>query len=394
MPWERSALPPWRTRKKTLTIIVGTLAVLLAGIAYLAGAYHVGATAPEGSGYESVVSQLTKAVTGGGTWYYVVMLSTLAVLALSANIGFADFPRLCRLVAEDDFLPHAFASRGRRLVYTIGIGILATLCAGLLILFGGVTDRLIPLFAVGAFGAFTLSQAGMVVYWRRNRDKPRAALSLLVNAAGAVVTGVALAVVLVAKFAEGAWVTLVLIPAILAVFYRVNAHYVGVRNEIAHPGALDVSDLWPPVVVLPVKDWNTITERALRFALRLSPEVIGVHIGTDPGEVFRLQGRWEEFVTRPALAAGLTPPRLVIVSSPYRRLFHPLLDYIATLKTEIPDTRQIAVVIPELVETHWYEYLLHNQRATGLKAALLLRGDNRVVVINVPWYLGAASQKA
>ncbi|MBC8140276.1 MAG: APC family permease [Armatimonadetes bacterium] len=377
----------------TLTIIVGVLALLLAGIAYLAGVYHIGATPPEGSGYDSVLSQLTKAITGGGWWYYSVMLFTLAVLALSANTGFADFPRLCRLLAEDDHLPHAFANRGRRLVYTLGIGILATLCAVLLIAFGGVTDRLIPLFAVGAFGAFTLSQAGMVVYWKRNKDQPHAATSLLINGLGAVCTGVALVVVLVAKFVEGAWVTLLLMPVILGVFYRVHAHYVRVAKEVENPGALDVSDLWPPVVVLPVKEWDAITERALRFALRLSPDVVGVHVSTDSAEAFALQEQWREFVTEPATAAGLNPPRLAVVSSPYRRLFNPLLDYINFLKREIPENRQIAVVIPELVESHWSQYLLHNQRATGLKAALLLRGDNRVVVINVPWYLETKGSK-
>ena len=379
--------PVVKNAQATLTIIVATLAVLLTGIAYLANVYHIGATPPEGSGYESVVSQLTKAITGGGLWYYVVMLTTLAVLALSANTGFADFPRLCRLIAEDDFLPHAFANRGRRLVYTLGIGILAAFCAVLLIAFGGVTDRLIPLFAVGAFGAFTLSQAGMVIYWQRNHDKPGAKLSLFINGIGAVATGIALVVVLVAKFTEGAWVTVLLIPGIVTLFNRVHAHYARVAKAVENPGALDVSNLWPPVVVIPVKEWDAITERALQFALRLSPDVIGVHVGTDAGETFRLQGVWEEFVTKPATDAGLNPPRLVIVSSPYRRLFNPLLDYISHLKAEIPLNRQIAVVIPELVEQHWYEYLLHNQRATGLKAALLLRGDNRVVVVNVPWYL-------
>ncbi len=379
--------------QKTLTIIVGVLALLLAGIAYLAGVYHIGATPPEGSGYDSVLSQLTKAITGGGWWYYAVMLFTLAVLALSANTGFADFPRLCRLLAEDDHLPHAFANRGRRLVYTLGIGILATLCAVLLIAFGGVTDRLIPLFAVGAFGAFTLSQAGMVVYWKRNKDKPHAGVSLLINGLGAVCTGIALVVVLCAKFVEGAWVTLLLMPVILGIFYRVHAHYVRVAKEVENPGALDVSDLWPPVVVLPLKEWDSITERALRFSLRLSPDVIGVHVSTDSAEAFRLQEEWRVNVIEPATAAGLTPPRLAVVSSPYRRLFNPLLDYINFLKGEIPTDRQIAVVIPELVESHWSQYLLHNQRATGLKAALLLRGDNRVVVINVPWYLGSKGTK-
>ena len=373
--------------QRTLTIIVVTLGVLLAGIAYLAKIYHIGATPPEGSGYESVLSQLVAAVVGKGWFYYGTQATVLLVLALSANTGFADFPRLCRLVAEDDYLPHAFANRGRRLVYSLGISILAAFTALLLILFGGVTDRLIPLFAIGAFGAFTLSQAGMVVYWQGRRYKRGARQSQWVNGFGACVTAVALIVVLLAKFREGAWITMLLIPATLFLFYRVRSHYVRVARETGRAGELDVARALPPIIVLPVKSWNTITERALRFALPLSDTVIGVHISAEDTDAKRLQAQWEKFVVAPCQAAQRPPPELRLIRSPYRRLFTPLMDFITELKAAYPD-RTIAVIIPELVETQWYEYLLHNQRATGLKAALLLRGGERVTVINVPWYLG------
>ncbi len=368
--------------QRTLTIIVAVLAALLAGIAYLAKVYNIGATPPEGAGYESVLSQLVGAVAGRGVFYYVTLATVLAVLALSANTGYADFPRLCRLIAEDDFLPHAFANRGRRLVYSLGIGILTLLSGLLLVAFGGVTDRLIPLFAVGAFGAFTLSQSGMVVYWQRRREEPRARLSQAINAFGALTTGIALLVVLAAKFTEGAWVTLLLVPIILTVFFRVRSHYENVRGETGGAGALDLRDITPPMIVVPVARWNTVTEKALRFALSLSPEVMGLHIRTDAEDASELEGEWEHYVAGPTKAAGLNPPRLVMVSSPYRRLFSPLLKYVDN------PHRTIAVIIPELVEERWYQYLLHNQRATGLKAALLLQGGSRVVVINVPWYMG------
>ncbi len=194
-------------------------------------------------------------------------------------------------------------------------------------------------------------------------------------------------IVILAKFAEGAWVTLLLIPASLMVFYRVKAHYAHVAQEIHCPRPLDLKRIQPPVVVVPVKAWNTISERALQFALQMSPDVIAVHISADEGAAYGLRMQWAQFVEEPIEKAGLPQPRLILLMSPYRRLFNPLINFINQLKEEYP-TRQIAVIIPELVEKRWYQYLLHNQRATGLKAALLLKGDSRVVVINVPWYLG------
>ena len=379
------AKPSVRGAQRTLTAIVAILGVLLAGIAYLCRAYNIGATDPDKADYQSVISQLVGAVVGRGIFYYITIGSVLAVLALSANTSFADFPRLCRLIGKDDFLPHAFATRGRRLVHTLGIMVLTVCSALLLTAFGGITDRLIPLFAIGAFLAFTLSQAGMVVHWRRIGGAG-VRIPMLVNAVGAGATGIALAIVLAAKFAEGAWITLLLIPATLRVFHQAKRHYDHVAEDTNCQRPLDLVGMEPPVVVVPIKTWNTISEKALRFALGLSPDVIVAHISANEAEGFQLQMQWEKYVEEPIRLAGLPQPRLMVISSPYRRLFTPLLNYIAELKTEYP-TRQIAVIIPELVETQWYQYLLHNQRATGLKAALLLKGDQRVVVINVPWYL-------
>jgi amino acid transporter len=373
--------------QRTLTVIVVILGILLAGIASVGNAYGVGATNPDTAGYQSVISQLVAAVIGRGFFYYVTIGSVLAVLALSANTSFAGFPRLCQLIAEDDFLPHAFAHKGRRLVYSIGIMILASLAGLLLILFGGITDRLIPLFAVGAFLAFTLSQAGMVVHWRRAGGSGTGA-ARFINGLGAVATGTALAVVLVAKFREGAWITVLLIPATLRLFYRVKGHYERVRQEISCPRPLDLGHWDPPVVVLPIKGWNTVTEKGLRFALRLSPDVVAVHISECAEEEGELRRQWEQYVEPPVRQAGLAPPRLLFVASPYRRLLSPLLGAFQQLKTEYAG-RSFVVIIPELVEAHWYQYLLHNQQATVLKAALLFQGDGRTVVMNIPWYLGA-----
>lgn len=385
------AAPTVKNAQKTLTAIVGILALFLAGIAYLCQAYHIGATPPEEAGYQSVISQLAAAIVGKGFFYYLTIGCTLAVLALSANTGFADFPRLCRLVAEDDFLPHAFANRGRRLVYSLGISILAALAAILLIAFGGLTDRLIPLFAVGAFLAFTLSQAGMVVHWMRLREG-NWRLSAIVNGLGAVATAVALIVVLVAKFAEGAWITCLIIPVFVITFVRVKKHYLHVSREIRTNAPIDFGDIQPPIVIVPIKTLTTITAKALKLALSISDHVIAMHISTSEEESNQLKEKWARIVGDPACNRGLQQPQLVIVSSPYRRLFGPLLNFVHQCRTEYPE-RQVAIVIPELVESRWYQYLLHNQRATGLKAALLLRGGRNVVVINVPWYLGQADPR-
>jgi len=370
--------------RRTLTAIVAILIVLLVGIAYLSRAYGIGATEPGALGYQSILSQLVGAVVGRGVFYYLTIGAVLTVLALSANTSFAGFPRLCQIVARDDFLPHAFATRGRRLVFSLGIYVLTAFAAVLLIVFGGITDRLIPLFAVGAFLAFTLSQAGMVAHWRRARE-PQTWRNMLVNGIGATATAITLAVILVAKFAEGAWITLLLIPASLMFFYAVNRHYASVARELAYHAPLDLRGLRHPIVIVPMKGWDRVAHKSLRFALKLSDEVYAVQVRSNE-KMDDLEALWPEMVEEPTRMLGLPPPHLVVIDSPYRRLVGPLLDYITTFTDEHPD-RQIAVIIPDLVEQHWYHYLLHNQQGEVLKALLLLRAQERVVVIGVPWYL-------
>ncbi len=376
--------PVVKTAQRTLTAIIVLLAVFLAGIAYLAHAYHIGATEPGRPGYESVLSQLTAAVAGRNGFYYVTIASILIILALSANTAFADFPRLCRMLAQDGYLPIPFATRGRRLVYTHGIVVLSILCGLLLILFGGVTDRLIPLFAVGAFLAFTLSQTGMVAHWRKVGGR-RARHSMLVNGVGAIATATTVVVVTVTKFTEGAWVTTLLIPAIIILMFAVRRHYDRVAAEVSSREPLHLTELKPPIVLMPVLGWNKITEKGLQFALTLSPDVEVIHIAADE-KTDTLRRDWARFVEKPAGDAGCPCPRLVILRSPYRFIISPIVDYVTDLEKKNPD-RQIAVLVPELVEQHWYQYFLHNQRAKLLKAMLLLKGDRRLVLISIPWYL-------
>jgi amino acid transporter len=379
--------PPVANARRTLTSIIVLLAVMLAGIAYLSGTYRIVATEPGESGYESILSELTAAVVGRGWFYYVTIGSVLSVLALSANTGFADFPRLCRVIAQDGFLPHSFAHRGRRLVYSQGILLLAGLSAGLLIGFGGITDNLIPLFAVGAFLAFTLSQAGMVAHWWKVGG-PHATRSMLINAAGAACTGVTLIIVLVSKFIDGAWVMVLLIPGLLIMFLRVRNHYRAVAREVASTAPLDASALQPPLVLLPIRGWSAITRKALRFALKISPDIYALHVADDEKTMAELEDTWEHRVLEPAAAAGLPAPKLFVIYSPYRQLYGPLKQVIGELQRCYPG-RDLAVIVPELVRTRWYHYLLHNQTASVIKAYLLFSGFRRVVVINVPWYLSA-----
>jgi amino acid transporter len=378
--------PAVKNAQKTLTVIIALLAVLLAGISYLVNAYGIAATDPGLPGYQSLLSMLIAAVFGKGFFYYLTIASILAILSLSANTAFADFPRLCRAIAQNNYLPHVFGYRGRRLVYTYGIVVLALLAGGLLILFGGVTDRLIPLFAVGAFLAFTLSQAGMVVHWYKHRG-PHWVKSAVVNGLGAFVTGITVIVVLVAKFAQGAWITLLFIPLTVFFFAVVRRHYHSVKVLTMSRVPIDTASLsQPPIAVIPIDRWSNITRLGIEFAARLSPEVIALHV--DPTEHSELlQEDWKRYVEQPFRAAGKEPPKLHFLPSPYRFVIIPILQFVLDLSKKHPH-RSIIVVIPELVEDKWYEYFLHNQRGRLLEWMLLARGNERIFTVSAPWYIG------
>jgi amino acid transporter len=370
---------------RTLTVIVVVLAVFLLGISRLCPAYQIHAMDQREPGYQTIFSQLVGAVAGHGLFYYVAIATIFIVLVYSAQTSFAGFPRVCRLMAEDGFLPPAFANRGRRLVFSLGINVLAVISALILIGFGGITDKLIPLFAIGAFGAFLFSQVGMVEHWRR-KGGHGARLKLGVNALGAVCTGVALVIIVIAKFAEGAWVTLIVVPGLVLLLHAIRRHYGRVRREIDWPVQLKAWKVQPPVVIIPIAGWDRVAERALRFGLRLSNDITAVHVTTEQDEPKRLRELWTENVEKPARAAKSAVPRLEILRSPYRQLCEPLLEFVDKMKEEKPDSL-IAVIIPELVAPHWYSRVLHNSNAAAVRALLFLERDQRTVVITVPWYL-------
>jgi amino acid transporter len=385
--------------RRTLAVIVGVLAVLLGGIAYLAHVYGVMAMDQTKPDYQSVLSQLAAAVVGRGAFYYVALASALAILCLSANTSFVDFPRLCRFVAQDGFLPRPFATVGRRLVFSVGILYLAVTAGIFLIAFGGITDRLIPLYAIGAFLTFTMSQAGMVAHWRRLLRDCRGALRarrlwihLVLNAVGASGTAIALVIIVIAKFGEGGWVTIVAIPCALVLLKSIHRYYQNVDAQLAVVAPLEFPRGKRPIVLVPMQAWNRLAEKALTLAMELSPDVRAVHLAALEGPDVddrqkELREQWERDVIAPARAAHVAhPPQLVFLSAPYRRIHTPLLKMIRELERDNPN-QIIAVLIPELVKRHWWEQILSTQRARRLRRALVTYGGSHVVVMRVPWYL-------
>ncbi len=391
--------PTVKHAHRTLAAICLVLGILLLGIAYLARSYGVGAMDQTADDYQSVLSQLVGAVWGRGWLYYVTIGSVLAVLCLSANTSFVGFPRLCRLVASDGYLPKAFAIPGRRLVYTAGLLFLAAGACGLLVAFGGITDRLIPLFAVGAFLSFTLSQAGMAVHWRRrgrgHADRGR----LWINGVGALATGAALAIILVAKFSEGAWLTLVVIPLALLLLKLIRRYYGDLDRQVLAGSrrGMDLQNHAPPAVVVPLERWDRMAQRALHIAARLSPDVVALHL-TDlegPDAVqheTRLREEWAHFVEQPAAAAGLSRPRLTVAPSPYRSVLAPLLREVDALRRRCP-ARPVIVVLSELTGGRWWEAVLHTRRTQRLRTLVLRHGGPDVSVLVVPWQLEAPETK-
>jgi amino acid transporter len=381
--------PRCQHAKKTLTVIISILIVLLAGIAVLCRIYGIGAVDADSPHYQSVVSELTAAVMGRGVFYYVTIAGILIALSLSANTAFADFPRLTRAIALNKYLPGVFIIRGRRLLYSHGIYALATFTAILLIVFRGVTVKLIPLYAIGAFLAFTLSQAGMVVHWRRVGKNARG--RMLINGLGAVATGITVLVVLVAKFVEGAWITAVMVPLLILLMLRVKRHYNRVAAEVDNTTPICLDDIHPPIVLIPMDRWSRIAEKGMRFALMLSDDIRALHVHTgDDQDIADKDDEftpiWQHMVVEPLQAAKLPIPKLIILRSPYRYIVTPLVECILKVEAENPH-RQIAVMVPELVVSRWWQNLLHNQRAQVLKLLLLVKGNQRVLVINIPWYL-------
>jgi amino acid transporter len=370
--------------RKALTMIVSVLILLLLGVALLVQAYKITATEPGSAQYQSVLSMVTQAVVGRSIFYYITMGAVLVALCLSANTSFADFPRVCRTIAQDGYLPYSFMVRGRRLVFTEGILVLTTLAAALLICFNGVTDKLIPLFAVGAFLAFTLSQAGMVLHWLKKRE-PGTMGSVAMNGIGGVATGITFLIVILTKFTEGAWIVFLVIPALYLFMLRIHRHYRMVGDQLALRGSVELTPARQIIAVVPLTNIGCLAQRALQIAYGLSGEVKVVNVEQEDGPQ-DFQDQWKNDVLPAVSRAHLPEPELVTLASPYRQVVTPILSYIWRLEGDNPD-QTIAVLIPQLIESRWYYGFLHNRHATILRTLLLMKGLNRIVIVNVPWHI-------
>lgn len=332
---------------------------------------------------ETILSALARRLFGSGAAHLLLQVATLLVLVVAANTSFSGFPRVVSLIANDGFLPRQLRAVGDRLVFSNGIILLALLAGALIVLFNGDTHALIPLFAVGAFLAFTLSQGGMVVHWWRERSAGWQTKGLL-NGLGALATGLALVVIGASKFAHGAWIVIVLIPVLVMTFRNIRDHYAEVGRQLRlDDDALQVGCTRHPHIVMPVAGVHRGVIEALNYACSIAEDVTAVYVEMEPGSADALRERWQ--------AAGLDRvANLVAVPSPYRSLIGPFLDELDRMDGEAGDDWPVSVLIPEFVPAKWWHFLLHNQTALPLKWALIYRrhrhGKSRVV-IDVPFYL-------
>ncbi len=368
--------PEARNAGRTLIVMAILMAALFAGSASLIQAFAV-IPRPD----ETVLSALARRLLGSGPAYILVQVSTTLILAIAANTSFAGFPRLAAILAADGFLPRQLTGLGDRLVYSNGIVLLTAATAGLILLFGGDTHALIPLFAVGVFLAFTLSQVGMVVHWGRERGRGWAAKAFL-NGLGALATAVALLIIAVSRFVEGAWITIVTIPLLVSGFLKVRAHYQEIASALSMHGLPPPLEVPPrPRVVIPISGVHRGIVDAVNFARSIAREVTVVYVEVEPGSGERVRQKWEQWW--PDIP-------LVILPSPYRSIIRPLLDFLDETDRQHNDGQQAVVILPEFVPARGWHNLLHNQTAWLLKTALLYRrrrlGFQRVI-IDIPYHL-------
>ena len=361
--------PESRNAAYTLVVMAVLGVTMFMGITLLAHAYQV---VPNDT--ETVVSQIARAVFGGRGWaYYTIQAGTMLILVLAANTAYADFPRLASIVSRDRYLPRQFMNQGDRLAFSNGIVVLST-CAGvLLVLFGGDTHALIPLYMIGVFVSFTLSQFGMVIHWRRMRE-PGWRTSAVINGFGAIVTAIVLVIVATTKAAEGAWIIILLIPALVVLFRATRQHYDHVASQLSLHEFTPLPRL-KNIVLLPLSGVHRAVLQALHYAHTLSDDVRALYVATDPQSLAIVRAEWEQW--------GEGVP-LVVLDSPYRSVLEPLINYINDLEAREPEA-YVTIVLPEFVPARWWQHLLHNQRALILKGTLLFRPNT--VVTNVPFHL-------
>jgi amino acid transporter len=375
--------PEWRNARTTLTVAATVFGILFLGIAYLAATIGL---VPDPSEQQTVLSQLVRVVAGDGWVLILAQVATSLLLILAANTSFADFPRLSSFLARDGFLPRQFAFRGDRLAFTTGIISLAGLAAVLLVWFEGSVASLIPLYTLGVFIAFTLSQAGMLFRWWRRRE-PGWQRGLVINGLGALTTAVVALVVGVSNFTSGAWLVIVLTPLMMLLLTGIRRHYrafdVALKPTVGDAGSVmaaagsgaAMASTAEPIVIVPIARLDRPALGALAFARRISDRATAIHVTNDATDAAGLREEWA------AMNNGM---ELVVVESPYRALMGPLLRYMDALQAQDP-TRPVVVVLSEIVPRHWWENLLHNQSSLRLK--LRLFGRRNTIVADVPYHL-------
>lgn len=363
--------PPEAHNARIVMAWLGAISVtMFLGITYLAFDFGV---VPGGD--ETVVSKIARRIFGGGVLYYEIQAVTMLILLLAANTSYADFPRLSFFLARDRFMPRQFANQGDRLVFSNGILILSGFAILLIVGFEGDTHALLPLYAIGVFISFTLSQGGMVRRWLRLRE-PGWSWRIWISGVGSVATGVVMVTLAVTKFSEGAWIVVVAIPVLVVTLLTVHRHYEGVAEELSLEGYEGPPRFQHTVLVL-VGDVHRGVVRAVQYAKTLAPTatVRAVFVETDPARTARLEEKWSTW--------GLGVP-LVVLTSPYRSLLRPLLDYLDQIQSQ-GDDHMVTVILPEFLPRKWWQHVLHNQTALLVKGALLFRKNT--VVADVPFLL-------
>jgi amino acid transporter len=363
--------PEWRNARTTLTSAAILFGTLFVGISFLVSSLGI---IPDPDEKQTVLSILTRHLTGDGWYLILVQVATALLLTLAANTSFADFPRLSSFLARDGFMPRQFAFRGDRLAFTTGIVALAGVAVLLLYVFEASVTALIPLYTLGVFVAFTLSQSGMVRRWWHRRETGWRR-GIVINGIGAATTAVIVLIVAVSKFTGGAWMVMVMVPLVVALMWAIHVHYRNLEAAVAPLATARISvPARPPLVIVPVARLDQPSLDAIAFARSIAPDALAVHITNDPDSAAELRQRWSE------LGGGA---ELVIVESPYRALIKPLVRYLDALQQQDPD-RRLLVVLSEVVPRHWWDNFLHNQTALRLKLRLFFRPNT--IVADVPYH--------
>lgn len=367
-----------RSRNAAITLVaMGIIIVFLfGGATFLAQILHVTPNADE-----TVISQIASLLTGRGWFYYLLQTSTAVILVLAANTSYNDFPLVFSLIAKDGYVPRQFSARGDKLVFSNGIIVLSLLSAVLLIVFHGDTHNLIPLYAVGVFLSFTLSQVGMVVHWFKSRETSWRT-NIIVNGLGAVLSGVALTVIATNKFVQGAWLVIVLIPLFVLTFMKIHTHYLDIAKKLRvednhtfeHPEHIKV--------IVPVATFTRVVANTVEYAISISNDVTAVHIVLDDEKAEKLKTRWEIYFSSISL---------VMISSPYRSMLTPLLNYLDEVEKSTKPHELIMVLIPEFITDKWWQYFLHNQSGWILKSVLFF--NKSYVIASVPYHLSEPRKK-